>query len=509
MNSKQFCRKLIFGMLILPSLAFGSQKQLNIVNLGAKGDGQTDNTAIIQKAIDEASQSGNGKVIIPAGQFMTGVIHLKSNVELSLAENAVLLGSPNRADYGPQDASALIVANGQHNIGITGKGVIDGNGHVLIKNIYAMLHAGTLQDSEWQTYNPWHQMRPEERNRPKILFIFGCDSVLVKGITLKNGLCWIQDYRNSSNLVIDSIRVESTTFLNNDGIDLTDCRNARITNCIIDAADDGICLKSSTRNLRCENIYVAHCSVRSSASAIKLGTASSGGFKNITIRDIKIHDTYRSAIAIESVDGGILENIDVQNISAKNTGNAIFIRLGHRNTDPVYSQLKNVYIARMRVEIPSGKPDKGYEEEGPAVRYPHNVFPSSIAGIPGHPVENVTIEDVELIYEGGADQDTAYMPVDSLSKVPEQVAEYPEFSMFGELPAWGFFVRHIKGLTMKNVTVRTKKTDYRPAYVFDDVTGLEMNKINIRPKESAPQLILKNVTNRKMDPTLEFLKISD
>ena len=509
MNIKRFCRKLIFGMLILPVLAFGSQKQINIVDLGAKGDGQTDNTAIIQKAIDEASQSGNGKVIIPAGQFLTGVIHLKSNVELNLAENAVLLGSPNRADYGPKDASALIVANGQHNIDITGKGVIDGNGHALIKNIYEMLNAGTLQDSEWQTYNPWHQMRPEERNRPKILLIFGCDSVQVKNITLKNGLCWIQDYRNSSNLVIDSIRVESTTFLNNDGIDLTDCRNARITNCIIDAADDGICLKSGTRNLRCENIYIAHCSVRSSASAIKLGTASSGGFKNITIRDIKVHDTYRSAIAIESVDGGILEDIDVRNISAKNTGNAIFIRLGHRNADPVYSQLKNVHIAHMRVEIPAGKPDQGYEEEGPAVYYPHNVFPSSIAGIPGHPVENVTIENVELIYEGGADKNTAYMPVDSLSKVPEQVAAYPEFSMFGELPAWGFFVRHVSGLTMRNVSVRTENPDYRPASVFDEVKGLEMSKINIRTKGVDPQVILKNVTSWRADAKLKFLKISN
>jgi len=509
MNISVIYRKLILGLFFLPTLAFSSQKQINIADVGAKGDGQTDNTAIIQKAIDEASESGNGKVIIPAGRFMTGVIQLKSNVELNLAGNAVLLGSAKRADYGPSNASPLVVAKGQHNISITGKGTIDGNGHELIRNIYEMLNTGTLQDSEWKTYNPWHQMRPEERNRPKILFIFGCDSVQVKGITLKNGLCWIQDYRNSSNIIIDSIRVDSRTFLNNDGIDVTDCKNVRITNCAIDAADDGICLKSSTRNLRCENIYVANCSVRSSASALKLGTASVGGFKHITIRDIKIHDTYRSAIAIESVDGGILEDVDVQNITAKNTGNAIFIRLGYRNIDSVYSKLQNVHIAHVHVEIPATKPDKDYEEEGPPVYYPHNVFPSSITGIPGHPVENVTIEDVEMVYEGGGSKDIAYFDWKKLDEVPEKETDYPEFSMFGELPVWGFYVRHVSGLTMKDISLETKKPDYRPAYGFDDVNGLRMSKINVSPENAESQIILKAVSYGRLDSNLKYMKISD
>lgn len=124
---------------------------------------------------------------------------------------------------------------------------------------------------------------------------------------------------------MDSVHVFSNTFLNNDGIDVVDCKNARITNYDINAADDGICLKSEDRNRRCENIYVANCKVRSSASAVKLGTASRGGSKNIVIKNIEVYNTFRSAIAIESVDGGVLENIDVQHIHARNTGNAIFI----------------------------------------------------------------------------------------------------------------------------------------------------------------------------------------
>jgi len=496
MKFSQLLQLGVFVILFSPLLLSAQQKPINIVDLGAKGDGITDNTRVIQKAIDEASASGNGKVIVPAGTFLTGVIHIKSNVEISLAENAVWLGSAKRIDYGPKDASPLIVAKGQHNFSITGKGTIDGNGKELIKDIYVMLKAGTLEDSEWQTLNPWHQMRPEERNRPKIILFQNCDSIQVKGITIKNGLMWVQDYRSCTNVIIDSIKVRSTTFLNNDGIDITDSKNVRITNCDIDAADDGICLKSSLRNEGCENVYVANCKVRSSASALKLGTASWGGFRKITIRDIYVYDTYRSAIAVEAVDGGVLEDVDVQNITAKNTGNAIFIRLGHRNKDEVYSQVRRVHIANVKVEIPAGKPDKGYPEEGPIVRFPHNVFPASVSGIPGYPVEDVTIENVAVTYESGGNSQIACLPLDSLAKIPEQISEYPEFSMFGELPAWAFYVRHAIGLKMKNISVKAKNKDYRPACVFDDVTGLEMEKIGIEEDDSVPQVILRN-TNEK------------
>jgi polygalacturonase len=506
MNFRLIQKSILLALLVAPILSFAQQKHINIVDLGAKGDGQTDNTLVIQKAIDEASASGNGKVIVPAGTFLTGVIHLKSNVEINLAENAVWLGSAKRIDYGSKDASSLLVAKGQHNFSITGKGVIDGNGKELIKDIYSMLNAGTLEDTEWQTYNPWHQKRPEERNRPKIILFQNCDSIQMKGITIKNGLMWVQDYRSCTNVTIDSIKVRSTTFLNNDGIDITDSKNVRITNCDIDCADDGICLKSSLRNEGCENVYVANCRVRSSASALKLGTASWGGFRNITIRDITVYDTYRSAIAIETVDGGILEDVDVQNITATNTGNAIFIRLGHRNKDEVISQLRRVHIANVKVEIPATKPDKGYPEEGPLVYYPHNVFPSSISGFDGHPVEDVTLENIEVVYGGGGNAQIANCPIDSLSKIPEQIAEYPEFSMFGELPAWAFYVRHAIGLKMKNISVKARNKDYRPACVFDDVAGLKTSNVKIIESVKKQQVIFRNTSDESTDFTKELVR---
>jgi len=331
-----------------------------ITDYGAIADGKTDNTKAIQRAIDRAAESGGGKVLVPAGDFVTGVLQLKSNIELNLAKQSRLLASIKRADYGSGKASALIVATDVQHVAITGKGTIDGRAKLLLEDIYRMLNAGTLKDSEWKVYNDWHQMRPEENNRPHLIDFKNCKNIIIKNITIRDGLCWIQDYRDCSDIVIDSITVLSNTFLNNDGIDLTDSKNVRLTNSSFNVADDGICLKSSNPNSRCENIYIANCKVRSSASAIKMGTASRGGFKNITVRDIEVYDTYRSAIAIETVDGGDIENVDIRNIIARNTGNAIFIRLGQRNQRAAPGKLRGIYISDVKVSVPAGKPDAGY-----------------------------------------------------------------------------------------------------------------------------------------------------
>jgi len=267
-----------------------------------------------------------------------------------------------------------------------------------------------------------------------------------------------------------------------------------VTNSFFNADDDGICLKSEDRNLRCENIYIANCTVRSSASAVKFGTASWGGFKNITVRNIKVYDTYRSAIALEVVDGGIMEDINISHVTATNTGNAIFMRIGHRNKDSVISQLRRVRIANVKAFIPAGKPDKGYPMEGPALRYPHNVFPAGIAGLPGHPAEDVVLDSIDIEYEGGASKDSAYVAIDALGAIPENAPDYPEFSMFGELPAWGLFIRHATGIAITNSRFRYKKTDFRAAMVFDDVRGLQLQKTSIASGKQLPVVVLRNTS---------------
>lgn len=492
---------LLCGFISMTSSA--QIKTYNIKNYGAVADGKTNNTAAIQKAIDGASANGGGRVIIPAGRFVTGVIDIKSNVEIHLDKNAFLLGSAVRADYGAGKASALIVANHQHHIAITGHGTIDGQGHDLLKDIYRRLNAGTLRDTEWRKTNPWHQMRPTEDNRPKLIEFKNCDDIQLKSITLKNGLCWTQNYKSCSNLVIDSMRVENVTYWNNDGIDIVDCKNVKLINSFFNAADDGICLKSEDPRGACENVYVANCRVRSSASAIKLGTGSWGGLKKITIEHINVYDTYRSAIAVETVDGALLEDVNIRNITAVNTGNAIVIRLGHRDKKGRMSILRRVYIGNVKVNVPAGKPDAGYPMEGPVVGAAHNIIPSSITGIPGSRVEDITLENIIINYAGGAKKAVANFNIDTLEKVPEKIPDYPEFSMFGELPAWGFYIRHADGIKIKNMVLTCKGTDYRPAFIADDVKGLSLNALSIPQVKTKPAILLNKVSGL----TLKGIKI--
>ncbi|MBW8331804.1 MAG: right-handed parallel beta-helix repeat-containing protein [Prolixibacteraceae bacterium] len=515
MNTRWF----ISFFLLYVAIGCNSKKENLITSYGAIADGQTNNATFIQKAIDEASAAGGGQVIVPPGNFKTGPVFLKSGVDLHLQLGATLLGPTNRADYGYDPGRpALVSAKNQSNISISGQGIIDGQGQELMLDIFKKLRSGEMkQDTMWLVKRPG--------GRAFVLNFNSCTNVNISGVTLKNATDWVQDYRECDGVTIDKITVQSTAYWNNDGLDITDSKNVKITNCFINSSDDGICLKSENPDFLCENVFIDSCTVRSSASGFKLGTASVGGFKNIKVRNLTVFDTYRSAIALESVDGGILEDIDIQNVTAKNTGNAIFIRLGHRNIDGKVGTLKRVYIANVKAETPLYKPDQGYPIEGPPdhlkpgfdkmpVRpshfhiyghpfLPYNLIPSSIVGLPGHPVQDVTLENIEISYGGMANKEIAHIPLKNITSVPENKANYPEFSMFGELPSWGFYVRHAEGIKMKNVKVNYLKDDFRPALVFDDVKGLELADIDIPTAKEMPVVMFNNT----VDLTINNLKM--
>jgi|GEM_PF-340954 len=490
-------------------------QEYNILRFGAKPDGQTISTKAIQSAIDQLSEAGGGKLIIPAGKFLTGSLQMKSDVHLYLEKGAVLLGSPNPYHYSElkmpgrpetekkddNSQMALLVAYKADNITISGEGKIDGQGRALALNIDSLHHIGERVDPHYNI----HDMRPNETMRPKLFRFSTCTNVRISGLELQNSACWGLSFELCHNLKIDGVKVLNRAYWNNDGMDISDCRNVSITNCDVNSADDGICLKSYYPGYADDSIYIANCTIRTSASAVKFGTASYGGFKNVTIKNLKIYDTFRSAIAIESVDGAGIENIEVSDIVAKNTGNAIFIRLGHRGGKTPGS-IKNVYIHDMKVQVAFGRPDIDYDMRGPAVNFFHNPFPSSITGIPEDEVENIRIENVEITYPGRASKGMAYVPQSRLSQVPEQINDYPEFHMFRELPSWGFYVRHAKDITFKNVTVATQKPDFRPACVFDDVQGVKMDNVNMNQGEEKTQIVLRNVTAEKINVKPELIK---
>ena len=400
------------------------------------------------------------------------------------------MGSTDIDDYYRiQGDNALIISRSQENITVSGEGTIDGQGQELALNIDSLHHSGIKIDPG---YN-YRRMRPG--GRPNLMKINNCKNVKIVGINALDAADWVLRLDKCIGLEINHVRIHSDAFWNNDGIDLEDCQNVRITNCNVNAADDGICLKSNDPNSFCNEIYIADNIIRSSASAIKFGTASAGGFKNVTIENIKIYDTFRSALAFEAVDGGTIENISASNITATNTGNAIFIKLGHRNIEGKIGTVKNITIKNMVVDIPFGAPDVNYTIRGPELPFFHNPFPASISGLSGHNIENVTLENIEISYPGRANKGYAHVSLWRLDSVPEQESKYPEFSMFGELPSWGFYVRHVDGLEMKNVRLNVRKEDFRPAYVFDDVKNLKIEGGNITSPTKTSQLVVKDVEN--------------
>jgi polygalacturonase len=340
--------------------------------------------------------------------------------------------------------------------------------------------------------------------RPQLIEFVDCKNILVKNVTLRNAACWVQTHHQCSNVEIDSVYTDSDAYWNNDGIDIQDCRNVRITNCFVNSADDGICLKSHSSELSCDSIYIANCTVRSSASAIKFGTRSHGGFRDVLIENIEVYDTYRSAVAIECVDGGTLDGVLIRDVRAKNTGNAIFIRLGKRHTQQA-GVLRNVTLRNFKVDVAFERPDYAYEIRGPALPFFHNTFPSSITGIPGHPVENLVLEDIEINYPGRGNRGLAHMPVARLDAVPELESAYPEFSMFGELPAWGFYIRHVHGLQMKNIRIGIAEPDYRPALVLDDVHRANLSSVVVNGDQKPMQVVLRQTGSVQLDRNLMVL----
>jgi hypothetical protein len=469
---KKILLTLLCACAVVPALA----KDYYASMFGIKSNGMTLNTTAIQKAIDYISAEGGGKLIFKVGRYLTGTIELKDNVMIELGEGAVLVGSTNPYDYYRKgDAFGMVISNGAENIGITGLGVLDGQGRELANNFLGQIALGFIPD-------PFKLGRPA--NRPHLVYLCQSKNVTLKGINLRNSSCWTCTTDRIENLLIDGVTLESRAFWNNDGFDIVDCTHAVIQNCFVNASDDGICLKSHHKDVCNDDVIVRHNTITSSASGIKFGTFGVGGFRNIQILDNVVYDTFRSAITIQSVDGGFAENILVDGLKSYNTANAIYLNVGQRRGDKP-SRMENITIRNVYAEIPVDKPDYGVDYEGPTLEdQPRNVLPCGIVGLAEQPVCNVTIENVEIHFPGGGDPSFAKVGTYELEKVPEMPTAYPEFSQYKELPAWGFYVRHAKGINFHNVTLTAAEKDYRPAIVLDDVQGASITAV----KATAPKL---------------------
>ena len=473
-------KRTILTLLLIASLQALAQEKPKYYNaslFGIRSDGVTMNTRSIQYAIDWIAEQGGGTLRFWVGRYLTGSIHLKSNVTIELVEGAVLVGSTNPFDYDRLEATndhALILAEGVENIRLIGYynsgGVIDGQGRELGNNCTDLVHKGLLNDR-------LSNDRVGEGFRPRLLIFRECKNVEVDNVTFRNAANWVTMYDHCENVKVNNVRIQSTAFWNNDGIDIVDCDGFLLTNSYINSSDDAICLKSHSAKKLCQNIEVRNCTARSSASGIKFGTMGAGGFKNVKVINNTVYDTYRSAITIQSVDGGICEDILVDSLYATNVGNAIYLNVGARRDKQSF--MENITIRNMTCEVAASKPDAGYEYEGPIEDLPRNISPCGIIGLKDSKIKNVTLENINITFPGGGDPNYAHRGLDELDKVPEMPKAYPEFSQHMELPAWGFYVRHVDGLVMKGIKLTALEKDYRTAVVMDDVKDREISELQV------------------------------
>ncbi len=473
----------------------------DVTEFGAVGDGKTLNTKAIQSAIDKAHDEGGGRVVLADGTFLTGTIVLKSDVTLYIEAGAAILGSKDLKDYplhvpeyrtytNNYTDKSLIYAEKQRNIAISGKGTIDGQGGHFVET-----------------------PKGNQKSRPYLIKIYECNDVTVENVTIKDSPMWVQHYMVCNGVLIDGITVRSRCNGNNDGLDIDGCENVRIANCNIDSGDDGICLKS-TGPRPCENITITNCIISSHCNGFKCGTETTGGFKNVTISNCTIYDTRLAGIALEIVDGGVMDKVTVSNINMKNTMGPIFIRLGNRarpykaqgggNSNstfdpadfkrPPVGKMRNIILSDIQADTAS-------------------TVACAISGVQTedgqtHTIENLILDNIRIRAVGGG------LEAHTQKTISEREDSYPEYNMFGTIPSYGFFVRHVKNLKLNNLNLDYEKKDLRPALFLEDVKNAEIFGLDA---ESEPQsqghIFLKNVNgalihgNKAVYKSQAFVKV--
>lgn len=408
-----------------------------------------DATAALQSRLDRAHAEGGGTVAVPPGIHEIGTLEIRSGVRLHLEHGASLVGSRDLGRYplltSPvvrsfADANgfrSLIRAHGARRVALTGTGTIDGRGE-------AFPSEGHDRDG-----------------RPRLVQMIGCTDVLVEGLHLRQSGHWMQHFLGCERLQVRGLTAYNHCQPNNDFIDVEGCRDVRISDCSSDTDDDGITLKSGCE-APTEDVVVTNCVIRSHCNGIKLGTETNGGFRNVVISNCAIVPSREPrnihgfpagicGVAVEIVDGGELDGVMISHLRIEGPKVPLFVRLGDR-ARPFLTGAERPAVGRMRNVTIS-------HVHGAKLGPLGCVF----TGLPGHRIDNLSLIDVTLDFQGGvkAGPDAATFP--------EKESAYPEATMFGEAPAFGFFIRHAAGVTLERVKLTTSQPDARPAVVMHDV----------------------------------------
>ncbi|MGA3066388.1 MAG: glycosyl hydrolase family 28-related protein [Tepidisphaeraceae bacterium] len=522
------------GMRLWPLLAIlllvgGCQAADGIYSVrsfGARGDGQTLDTDAVNKAISAAADSGGGTVRFSAGTYLCYSIHLRSNTTIYLDQGVkiVAAGTNKAGQFDPPEPFAwdhymdfghshwhnsLFWGEDLQNVAIEGPGMIWGRGLSHGNNLHperklwpygltqdAGVDATTKPSAEPEFPNPKDALPAGVAN--KTIALKNCHNVILRDFSILNGGHFALLLTAVDNLTIDNLKLDT----DRDGMDIDCCRNVRVSNCSINSPwDDGLCLKSSFGpgyNRSTENVTITNCFVTggyeegtmldgtykkigldyspdhraSRTGRIKFGTESNGGFKNIAISNCVIDNC--GGLALESVDGAIIEDVAISNLTMRDiVNNPIFIRLGSRLRGPkdqtVIGAIRRVNISNIVVVNSAAR------------------FAGLITGIPGHDIEDLHISNMQILYPGGVTLKQA------ATQPEEQANQYPEPARFRGMPAYGFFIRHVNGIDLTDIDLSYVKQDMRPAFYLDDVKEADFTHIKAPHAPGRPNIILQNV----------------
>jgi hypothetical protein len=465
---------------------------------GAVGDGASNDTGAIQRAIDACGQAGGGVVLLQRGSFLSGGLHLRSHVELHLSSTAVLLALPDLAQYMRDEKMpyrlinrALIYAEGCTDVAITGQGTIDGQGGLLRRDLEA------VHGKAW-----WG--KAENTERVALVRLRGCRNVRLEGVLLKDSQVFAVHPIQCEHLRIDGLRIHSRVLPNTDGIDVDGCRDVFISNCHIVAGDDCIALKTIEAGAACHDIVVTNCVMSTLCAAIRVGPDAVADIYRVAVSNCVIYDTNLTGVKIEESFGAAMRDMVFSNLVMDNVGGPISIRLaGWKGPENVWSvfddsnwkagTLEHIQFDNIRARVMADGIKSCIQVTGTACTRPRHI----------------SFSNMDISFPGGGTAEEA-----ARRDVPDIEHSYPEIGMFGILPAYGLYAHHADGLVLNNVRFETRGEELRPAMDCFDVTDLELAGFRASGHARAEAVVRLRATrrvlvhgSRPLDASPTFLRV--